>query len=389
MGNSPTPDWQNAGFGVYVHWPFCLAKCPYCDFNSHVSRNVDQDAWRDTLIGEAAHMRGLTGPRPVDTVFFGGGTPSLMPPATVAAVIEQIDRLWGLTSGAEITLEANPTSVEAAKFRDYAHAGVNRVSMGVQALNDADLRALGRMHTAAEARAAFDIARSTFDRVSFDLIYARMGQTLADWETELTQALSMAIDHLSLYQLTIEQGTRFGDLHALGKLHVPADDTAAEMYALTQDLTADRGLPGYEISNHARPGAESRHNLIYWRYGDYAGIGPGAHGRITRSDGTRVASESRRDPSAWLDVVEKSGHGMIASEAIDPRDQAAEYAMMGLRLAEGISLARYVQLAGNAPDRDKITGLCRSGHLSQSEGRLRATAKGRIVLNTVLSELLA
>ena len=389
VGDSPTLDWQHAGFGVYVHWPFCLAKCPYCDFNSHVSRTIDQDAWRVALLAEAEHMAGLTGARPVDTVFFGGGTPSLMPPSTVAAIIEAIDRLWGLSPQAEITLEANPTSVEAAKFRDYALAGVNRISMGVQALNDKDLRALGRTHSASEARAAFDIARAAFTRVSFDLIYARMGQKTADWEAELTQALDMAIDHLSLYQLTIEDGTRFGDLHALGKLHIPADDTAAEMYALTQDLTSALGLPAYEVSNHARPGAESRHNLIYWRYGDYAGIGPGAHGRITDRHGHRMAIETLRDPSGWLDGVARTGHGTTSTETIEPRDQAAEYAMMGLRLTEGISLDRYARLSGSPLDTGRIEALVSSGHLSSAEGRLRSTAKGRIVLNTVLSELLA
>ena len=389
VGDSPAPDWQHAGFGVYVHWPFCLAKCPYCDFNSHVSRTVDQDAWCRALLAEARHMQELTGPRPTDTVFFGGGTPSLMPPATVAAIIDEIDRLWGLAPGAEITLEANPTSVEAAKFRDYAQAGVNRVSMGVQALNDADLRALGRMHTATEARAAFDIARAAFDRVSFDLIYARMGQTSLAWETELTQALDMAIDHLSLYQLTIEDGTRFGDLHAMGKLHVPADETAAEMYALTQDLTSERGLPAYEISNHARPGAESRHNLIYWRYGDYAGVGPGAHGRITRRDGQRIATETLRDPAAWMTAIDRAGQAIAGSSPVAPADQAVEYAMMAMRLTEGLSLMRYETLAGGALEVSRIDTLARSGHLWRDGDRLGATPEGRIVLNTVISQLLS
>ncbi|MEM6664754.1 MAG: radical SAM family heme chaperone HemW, partial [Pseudomonadota bacterium] len=252
------PDWVAGGFGVYVHWPFCRAKCPYCDFNSHVSWDVDQDAWRKALLTEARHMRSLTGPRRADTVFFGGGTPSLMPPETVAAVIEQIDRLWGLAPGAEISLEANPTSVEAANFYGYAAAGVNRLSMGVQALNDADLKALGRQHSMAEAMNAFDLARRYFKRVSFDLIYARVGQTTAGWEAELSRALAMAVDHLSLYQLTVEPGTRFFDLHRRGKLPVPEGDLAAEMYAVTQDLTATAGMPAYEISNHAALGAESR-----------------------------------------------------------------------------------------------------------------------------------
>jgi oxygen-independent coproporphyrinogen-3 oxidase len=297
-----TADWQAGGFGLYVHWPFCLAKCPYCDFNSHVSRDVDHAAWAQALVAEMRHMRVLTGARRLDTVFFGGGTPSLMAPATVEALIEEADRLWGLAPGAEVTLEANPTSVEAGKFRAYAAAGVNRLSLGVQALDDADLRALGRMHTVAEALAAFETARAAFPRVSFDLIYARMGQAAAAWEAELARALAMAVDHLSLYQLTIEPGTRFGELYDLGRLKVPGDDRAAGMYALTHEMTAAAGLPAYEVSNHARPGAESRHNLVYWRYGDYAGIGPGAHGRLTREDGRRVATVTERLPADWRPV---------------------------------------------------------------------------------------
>ncbi|MFK7941927.1 MAG: radical SAM family heme chaperone HemW [Paracoccaceae bacterium] len=382
-------DWLNGGFGVYVHWPFCLAKCPYCDFNSHVSRDVDQGAWRDALTAEARYMRNLTGLRSVDTVFFGGGTPSLMPPATVAAVIDEIDKLWGLAPGAEITLEANPTSVEAAKFCGYADAGVNRVSMGVQALNDADLKALGRMHSVAEARAAFDVARSVFDRVSFDLIYARMGQSVAAWEAELSGALSMAIDHLSLYQLTIEAGTRFADLHDRGRLIVPADDTAAEMYALTQSMTAAAGLPAYEISNHARPGAESRHNLVYWRYGDYAGVGPGAHGRITLADGVRVATETVRAPDGWLDAVAGKGHGLMPVEAVPASAQAEEFLMMGLRLTEGIDLQRFEALAGCGLSESGLSALQESGHLTRSGNQLYATSDGKIVLNAVLARLLA
>lgn len=390
------PDWQTAGFGVYVHWPFCLAKCPYCDFNSHVTREVDHDRWRRALVAEAGHMRALSGARPVDTVFFGGGTPSLMAPETVAAVIGAIDDLWGLAPGAEITLEANPTSVEAAKFRAYAAAGVNRVSMGVQALNDADLKALGRMHSVAEARAAFDVARSVFDRVSFDLIYARMGQSVAAWEAELAEALGMAVDHLSLYQLTIEQGTRFAELHARGRLRVPKDERAAEMYAVTQALTADAGLGAYEISNHARPGAQSRHNLIYWRYGDYAGIGPGAHGRVTGADGARRATETRRMPNDWLEAVEAAGvgagvgagHGVESAELVPEPAQAEEFLMMGLRLAEGVDPARYARLAGTALPEPQIQALVETGHLERADGRLRATAEGRIVLNAVLTALL-
>ena len=388
-GASPTPGWQAGGFGVYVHWPFCLAKCPYCDFNSHVSRSVDHAAWRAALVAEAAHMRALTGPRHADTVFFGGGTPSLMEPATVAAVLEAIHRLWGLAPGAEVTLEANPTSVEAARFRGYADAGVNRVSLGVQALNDADLRALGRQHDAAEARAAFDIARAHFDRVSFDLIYARTGQTAAAWEAELAQALAMAVDHLSLYQLTIEPGTRFGELHARGRLHVPPDDAAAEMYAITQELTEAAGLPAYEVSNHARPGAEGRHNLVYWRGGDYAGIGPGAHGRITGPDGIRSATETARDPAAWLAAVGARGHALDRADPVPAENQATEYLLMALRLAEGADLDRHAALAAAPVAPVRIDRLVASGHLRRDGSRIAATPEGRIVLNALLAELLA
>jgi oxygen-independent coproporphyrinogen-3 oxidase len=382
-------DWRNGGFGVYVHWPFCLAKCPYCDFNSHVSRNVDQNAWCEALLCETAHMHDLTGSRTADTVFFGGGTPSLMPPQTVAAIVERIDRLWGLAPDAEITLEANPTSVEAAKFRDYASSGVNRVSMGVQALNDADLKALGRMHSVVEAQAAFDIARSVFDRVSFDLIYARVGQTTAAWEAELGAALDMAVDHLSLYQLTIEPGTRFAELYSAGKLHPPADAVSAEMYELTQSVTEAAGMPAYEISNHARPGAESRHNRVYWRYGDYAGIGPGAHGRLTLSNGARYATETLRDPAGWLDAVGERGHAVSDQVSLPRADQATEYALMSLRLREGMSSSRYEALAGRELPSAKVDALVASDHLRVDGDRVSASADGRIVLNTLLAQLLA
>jgi oxygen-independent coproporphyrinogen-3 oxidase len=379
-------DWRNGGFGVYVHWPFCLAKCPYCDFNSHVTRAVDHDRWRAALVAALKANAALTPGRRVDTVFFGGGTPSLMEARTVAEIIETIDAEWGLAEGAEISLEANPTSVEAGRFRDYAAAGVNRVSMGVQALNDADLKALGRMHSAAEARAAFDIARAAFKRVSFDLIYARQNQTAAAWEAELSEALAMAVDHLSLYQLTIEAGTRFGELHARGGLRgLPADDDAADMYALTQAITEAAGLPAYEISNHARSGAESRHNLIYWRYGDYVGVGPGAHGRLTVT-GERLATETPRDPAAWLAAAERGEPG--EAEPVAPADQATEYLMMSLRLTEGADLARYAALAGAPLDPARIAPLFETGHLSQG-ARLAATPAGRPLLNALLRALLA
>jgi oxygen-independent coproporphyrinogen-3 oxidase len=382
-------DWLSGGFGLYIHWPFCLAKCPYCDFNSHVSRGVDHAAWRQALLAEMRHMRELTGPRRVDTVFFGGGTPSLMEPTTVAALIDEAGRLWGLGGTTEITLEANPTSVEAGKFRDYASAGVNRLSMGVQALNDADLKALGRMHSVAEAEAAFGVARDAFPRVSFDLIYARMGQTVAAWEAELARALAMAIDHFSLYQLTIEPATRFGELYDLGKLKVPADDIAAAMYELTQTMTAGAGLPAYEISNHARPGGESRHNLVYWRYGDYAGVGPGAHGRLTLADGRRVATVTARAPGDWLMAVGGSGHALVEEAAVERADQATEYMLMSMRLVEGADLARYQRLSGAPIDPARIAALAGDGLVRQTGDRLAATARGRIVLNRVLAELLA
>lgn len=381
-------------FGVYVHWPFCLAKCPYCDFNSHVRRPgdaaLDRRAWRDALIAELTHMRGLSGPRRVETLFFGGGTPSLMPPETVAAVVEAVGALWSWAPGPEITLEANPTSVDAGRFRAYAAAGVNRASMGVQALNDADLRALGRTHTAAEARAAFDIARRCFDRVSFDLIYARAGQTLAAWESELGEALGMAVDHLSLYQLAIEEGTRFFDLRRAGRLTLPDDGLAADMYDLTQSATGAAGLPAYEISNHARPGAESRHNLIYWRSGEWAGVGPGAHGRLDIG-GARVATETARDPGRWLAAVGRDGHGLTARRALPPRDRAAEYLLMGLRLGEGLDLDRHRALGGGL-DEERLTRLIGRGLLRRvggygGGGRLSVTPQGRPVLDRILAEI--
>lgn len=383
-----SPAVSNPDFGVYIHWPFCAAKCPYCDFNSHVWREIDQDAWATGLLTELRHMHRLSGSRSVDTVFFGGGTPSLMPARTVALLIAEIDRLWGLAPGAEITLEANPTSVEAGRFQGYASAGVNRVSMGVQSLRDADLKALGRLHTADEARAAFDVARAVFDRVSFDLIYARSGQTVSAWEAELGEALAMAVDHLSLYQLTIEPGTRFFDLHASGRLTTPSDGRAADMYALTQQMTASAGLPAYEISNHARPGAESRHNLIYWRYGDYAGIGPGAHGRLTIG-GSKTALSTLRDPAAWLQQVSAQSHGIGETEDISGPDQAAEYLMMSLRLSEGTDLRRIEALSGTAVCDSRVGDLVLSGHLLQDGSRLRTTNRGRIVLNSVLDKLLS
>ncbi|MEM0944019.1 MAG: radical SAM family heme chaperone HemW [Pseudomonadota bacterium] len=379
---------MNAGFGVYIHWPFCQAKCPYCDFNSHVWREVDQAVWTDALVRELMHLRELSGPQPAETIFFGGGTPSLMAPGTVETLIEAVDRLWGLVHTPEITLEANPTSVEAAKFAGYASAGVNRVSIGVQALNDQDLKALGRLHSAAEARHAVETARATFDRISFDLIYARMGQSLGAWEDELSEALSFAADHLSLYQLTIEEGTRFAELHARGRLHVLEDGLQAEMYELTQAMTEAAGLPAYEVSNHAQPGAESQNNLIYWRGGAWAGAGPGAHGRLGLAEG-RVGTETIRDPAAWLKAVETEGHGLLPVEPLTPDDTATEYLLMSLRLREGACLDHFAHLNGAPLPPSRINPLAQLGLLETRDKRIAATPKGRLVLNAILGELLA
>jgi oxygen-independent coproporphyrinogen-3 oxidase len=382
-------DWEAGGFGLYIHWPFCAAKCPYCDFNSHVTARVDHARWRDAYLSEIDRSADLTGGRVLRTVFFGGGTPSLMDPAVVAEIMARVRSRWPVANDLEVTLEANPTSVEAAKFRAFRDAGINRVSMGIQALNDDDLRRLGRMHSSAEAIAAFDVARSIFNRVSFDLIYARQGQTLDSWRDELSRALALAVDHLSLYQLTIEPGTAFGDRHARGTLRdLPEDDSAADMFDLTQDLCAAQGMPAYEVSNHARDGAESRHNLIYWRYGDYLGIGPGAHGRVTQQPGGRMATETHRQPGAWLAAVERNGSGSSLTEPLPLPDQAAEYLMMSLRLDEGTDLTRLHAL-GLTPARDTLSHLADLGLITAADDRLRTTLQGRRVLNAILRELLA
>ena len=380
-------DWRNGGFGLYVHWPFCQAKCPYCDFNSHVSVKIDQNIWVRAYLAELDRLSEQLSGRVLNSIFFGGGTPSLMLPETVAAVIEKAREIWPFANDIEISLEANPGSVEASRFAGYRDAGVNRVSMGIQALNDEDLRRLGRIHSVSEAKAAFDIARNCFDRVSFDLIYARQGQTLDAWQAELREALSMTIDHLSLYQLTIEDGTAFGDRYARGKLrNLPNDHTAADMYQATQEICADFGMAGYEISNHSKPGSESRHNLIYWRYGDYAGIGPGAHGRLTLN-GTRYATETHLSPGAWLAASSK-GNGESLREALTAEDAAAEYLMMGMRLSEGLDMVRYSHLAGRNLRQSQLNDLVQMGMVTISDQRLRATDQGRAVLNAVLRELL-
>lgn len=382
-------DWRAGGFGLYIHWPFCQSKCPYCDFNSHVAAKIDQRRWRDAYLREITRVGAETPGRVLQTVFFGGGTPSLMEPEIVADVLAAVRATWPMVNDPEITLEANPGSVEAGRFRGFRDAGVNRISMGVQALNDVDLRRLGRLHSVAEARQAFDIARDCFDRVSFDLIYARQDQTLSEWCAELTEALSMAVDHLSMYQLTIEEGTAFGDRFARGGLKgLPDEDVQADMYAVTQEVCAAFGMPAYEVSNHARPGAESRHNLVYWRMGDYIGIGPGAHGRVTL-DGKRCATVAPKTPGAWLAQVEAGHAGEEPRESVTPEEQATEYLLMGLRLSEGIDMARYEALAGAGLDATKLTDLVGLGLVAIDDHNLRATAAGRVVLNGVLRELLA
>ncbi len=349
---------------------------------------IDQNRWIRAYLAELERLSGQTHGRVLNTIFFGGGTPSLMNPETVAAVIEAARSHWPFANDMEITLESNPTSVEAGRFAGYRDAGVNRVSMGIQALNDPDLKRLGRLHTAAEARRAFDIARNSFDRVSFDLIYARQGQSLRDWKAELATALSMAVDHLSLYQLTIEAGTAFGDRHAQGKLRLlPDDDLAAEMFHATQDLCSQHGMSAYEVSNHAVPGAESRHNLIYWRSGDYLGTGPGAHGRLTLG-GMRQATESHRAPAAWLDAVE-AGSGEESREALSKPDIAVEYLMMGMRLSEGIDLERFSELSGVSLPSHRLSYLEELDMIEKTGQQVRTTDQGRAVLNAVLREMLA
>ncbi|MEL6647507.1 MAG: radical SAM family heme chaperone HemW [Pseudomonadota bacterium] len=380
-------DWRNAGFGLYIHWPYCEAKCPYCDFNSHVSRHIDQQRWTRAYLREIDKAGFAYPNRVLNTVFFGGGTPSLMAPDVVASVIDRIKSTWPTANNLEITLEANPSSVEADRFRAYADAGVSRISMGVQALNDADLRRLGRVHSAAEARQAFNIARKYFDRVSFDLIYARQDQSLAYWKQELSEALTMAVDHLSLYQLTIEPGTVFAQRYANGKLRdLPDDDLAADMYDVTQETCDAHGMPAYEVSNHAQSDAESQHNMIYWRYGDYLGIGPGAHGRVTENE-TRFATESFSNPDKWLEMSE-TGSPIKTKKRLSPATQADEYLMMSLRLSEGLDMARYQAISGKELSAETLDHLSEIGMLDVDHDRIRATREGRIVLNAVIQELL-
>jgi len=381
-----------SGLALYIHWPFCKSKCPYCDFNSHVREGVDEARWKAALLAELDHWACETEGARVSTVFFGGGTPSLMDPSTAAALIERIGRRWGLAPEAEITLEANPTSVEAARFRDLRQAGVNRVSLGVQALNDRDLKFLGRGHDAQEARRAVDLAREIFPRFSFDLIYARPGQETQSWKRELSEALALAGDHLSLYQLTIEPGTAFAPAHDRGDFTLPDDEQAGSLYEVTQAVLGEAGLPAYEISNHARPGQECRHNLAYWRGQDYAGIGPGAHGRLDAGPG-RYALRQYRAPETWLEAVEQRGHGTEAVERLTQAQRRDELLMMGLRLAEGVARHRFIAATGQSFEdelgREKLTPLIEGGFLELGESVLRATPAGRQRLNAVLGMLLA
>jgi putative oxygen-independent coproporphyrinogen III oxidase len=378
------------GFALYVHWPFCLAKCPYCDFNSHVrSATIDEDRYVAAFRAEIRHRAEIAPGRVVRSIFFGGGTPSLMRPQTVQSVIDAIGEAWTITPGAEITLEANPTSVEAGRFRGYRAAGVNRLSIGVQALNDPDLKFLGRRHTVEEALAALRIAASIFSRHSFDLIYARPGQSVAAWRAELGQALDLAGEHLSLYQLTIEPDTMFERLWKAGKLAIPDADLGRELFDATQEITQARGLPAYEVSNHARPGAESQHNLVYWRYGEYAGVGPGAHGRLITPTGRRAQS-TEKHPEMWLTQVETEGHGLVENELLTAEEQGDEFLLMGLRLTEGIDPERFARLSGRALDQRQISALTEDGFLVADEtGRVRVTPQGFPLLDSVVADLAA
>jgi putative oxygen-independent coproporphyrinogen III oxidase len=376
------------GFGVYVHWPFCLSKCPYCDFNSHVRHKpVDEARFVEAFQAEIAHRAALAPGRKVSSIFFGGGTPSLMKPQTVAAILDAIGGAWSVDRDAEITLEANPTSVEAERFRGYRAAGVNRVSLGVQAMNDADLKALGRLHTADEAMAAVAVAASIFERFSFDLIYARPGQTPAAWKSELQAAIARAAEHLSLYQLTIEPDTMYERLYNAGKLAMPDADLSRALWDVTQETTNAAGLPAYEISNHARPGAESRHNLIYWRYGEYAGVGPGAHGRLQTAKG-RLAQATEKHPEMWLTSVETDGHGVIDTETLSAEAQGDEFLLMGLRLAEGVDPDRFEALSGRKLPASRIADLVEHGMVELTrDGRVRVTPEGFPVLDAVVADL--
>lgn len=377
-------------FGIYIHWPFCAAKCPYCDFNSHVRAQFDESRWSAAIVRELEWVRAAQGNAvpDVQSVFFGGGTPSLMSGRAVAAAIDAVARLWPMAGDIEITLEANPASAEAAHFRDYRAAGVSRLSLGVQALNDADLKFLGRLHDVAEAEAALAAAMAVFERVSLDLIYARPGQTAGQWRAELRQALAFGTEHLSLYQLTIEPGTPFAVRAQAGTLATPDEDSAASLFEVTQEMTEAAGRPAYEISNHAVPGRECRHNLIYWRYGDYAGVGPGAHGRLSLGTG-RIATQGEKLPERWEQRVAREGHGFVEMVRVDDAQSAREHLLMNLRLREGIDLAAYERRWSVTLDRARITDLESAGLLQRHGDMLAATAQGRLVLNAVIAALAA
>jgi putative oxygen-independent coproporphyrinogen III oxidase len=389
---SLSPTREGPGFGVYIHWPFCRSKCPYCDFNSHVRERIDHARWRSALLAELEHYAGDTRGRVVTSIFFGGGTPSLMEPETVAALIARARELWAVASDVEITLEANPTSAEIDKFRAFRAAGVNRVSLGVQSLVANDLQFLGRQHDAAQALAAVQMAATTFDRFSFDLIYARPNQTLKQWSQELDRALTFAAGHISLYQLTIEPGTQFEQAVARGDFRVLDEERAAALYEATVERLGAAGLADYEISNFAKPGEESRHNLTYWRYGDYVGIGPGAHGRLTLGD-DKVATRQHRAPEAWLDLVERDDHATRQRDLVPRAERLNEMLMMGLRLKEGVPLARIEDESAlpfaQAIDAARLKRLIDGGFLAPSDDRLAATPSGRQRLNAVLAALIA
>ena len=381
---------KNDAFGIYIHWPFCAAKCPYCDFNSHVRHKpVDQETFVEAYEREIAHMASLVPDHSISSIFFGGGTPSLMQVKTVERILASISKHWTIKTDAEITLEANPTSVEADRFKGYRKAGVNRVSAGVQSLDDAQLKFLGRLHSVDEAKRAIALAREIFPRLSFDLIYARPGQTQAEWQKELRAAIDLAADHLSLYQLTIEQGTPFFELHKSGKLAMPSHERSADLYQITQQITAEMGLPNYEISNHSAIGSECQHNLVYWRYRDYAGIGPGAHGRLS-VDNKKLATVTEYNPEIWWQKTMVDGHGMKEQETLSGEAAADEFLLMGLRLREGIDPARYFAMSGKSLNQEKKAFLISQGFLEQDKnGQLRASPKGSLVLDALVADLAA
>ncbi len=377
-----------APLAVYIHWPFCQSKCPYCDFNSYANRSIGEDEYVEAAIAELRHYAGQTAGRTITSIFFGGGTPSLMAPATAGALLDEVAALWPVDRTCEITLEANPSSVEAGRFAGYRSAGINRVSLGVQSLNDDELRFLGRLHSAAEARHALEIAHRHFERVTFDLIYARPAQTAAQWREELTSALCLSRGHLSLYQLTIEPETAFFDLHSRGKLRIPAAELAADLYDLTQEVCEARGLAAYEVSNHAAPGQESRHNLTYWRYGDYLGIGPGAHGRMTVGP-AKIATAALKAPAVWAAQVLREGHGRAERYELSRLEQAEETVLMGLRLREGLEAQRLQAKTGYSLAPSSVAALAEEGLLAMEGCRILVTARGRLVLNAIVETIAA